>query len=143
MRRDREPPSWAPSRRAPLPGRTDASDHASLLRSASRAGVAVWAGAWTLFLAWRATGDGSGALGGAAATLLGVALCAFVVWTRPLLGGVLLNAAGVAAAVALEHPAARALLAAPAVVLGVMALSGAVRGRAAAGRCATSRAPAS
>jgi hypothetical protein len=107
----------------------DRAAHAQLLRWAGRIGVAAWAGVWLVFVALSAFSEGATALWPAAALAAALALCVVTVWTRPVLGGVLLNVAGVVAAASFHHPAARALLAAPAVFLGVVAILGAIRGR--------------
>lgn len=86
--------------------------------------VASWAGFW----AWFVVADGFSHAGGGdpgsvAMALAGVVLLiglATLAWSRPRIGGSALVAGGVGAAVFFSHPTALAILAAPAVGLGVL-----------------------
>jgi hypothetical protein len=96
-----------------------------VLRTLLRALLIVWAGFW----AWFALAV---AYGGAeapppwwipAGMLAVLALLVLLAWKRPMAGGIALVAAGAAAASFFRHPATQALLAAPAILLGIGCLA--------------------
>ena len=92
---------------------------ARALRLALRALLALWAAPWLLFALAHLPEEGLSALPyvlGFALVLLGLVIAA---WRWPFAGGLALAAAGAAAAAYFPHWAARAGLAAPAVVLGL------------------------
>jgi hypothetical protein len=85
-----------------------------------RAALLVWAGFWSWFVIAVTFGEEPAPpawipLAWFAALGALVALC----WKRPTLGGLALTLASVWAAISFAHPGARALLAAPAFVLGL------------------------
>jgi hypothetical protein len=88
---------------------------------------AAWALAWTAFAVAAAAGEGGASLPYAAAFVASLAAVLGAAWRWPRGGGVAAIAAGVVGAVLVDHGVARLLLFAPAVLLGVAALTSAPR----------------
>ena len=96
-----------------------------LFRVVVRALLAVWAAGWSWFVLAVAYGgaEASPPAWIPAAWLLALAALVGLAWTRPAVGGLVLVAAGIAAAASLDHPGARALLAGPPIALGLACLA--------------------
>ncbi|MGE0480196.1 MAG: hypothetical protein AB7Q17_06955 [Phycisphaerae bacterium] len=91
------------------------------LRWIARAGLVVWAAFWTWFAIAAGASDGAAALPHVAKIVGGVVTVALVAWRWPAVGGPLAVAAGAAAWTYFPHPGAQALLATPAIALGILA----------------------
>jgi hypothetical protein len=100
----------------------------SVFRRAWLALGAAWALAWTAFAVAAASAEGPASVPYAAAFVASLAAVLGAAWRWPRGGGVAAIAAGVTGALLVDHLAARLLLFAPAVLLGVLALA-AARGR--------------
>lgn len=86
----------------------------------ARSLLLLWAGFWIWFVAVDVFSEPSrAAFGWGALWLVSLGLLVLLCWTRPLWGGLLLGAAGVWAASCFDNASARALLAAPAIALGL------------------------
>jgi hypothetical protein len=97
------------------------------LRLVLRGLLLAWAGFWAWFVIVVSVGElPRPPLWIPVAWLGSLALLVLLCWKRPTLGGLTLVAAGVGASVFFDNPGARALLAAPAIVLGLGCL---VQGR--------------
>lgn len=96
-----------------------------------RAGLLAWAGFWGWFAAAVVIGEARGGERGgipyAAALIVILAGLLFAAFRWPRLGGALLVAAGVGAAVFFNSAAAQMWLAAPAIVLGALSMLAPVR----------------
>jgi hypothetical protein len=97
-----------------------------VLRWVPRIAVTVWAGFWGWFVLMAGSSDLRQGLAGTgpilAAWLGGLATLVIAVWARPRLGGILMVAAGVAAAYLFPRTDTRLILALPAGVIGLAAL---------------------
>src|SRR5262249_23962672 len=86
--------------------------------------VLAWAGFWAWFVVAVSIGEPPPPPWWIpTAWLAGLTVLRLLCWKRPLLGGLVLVGAGVWAAAAFDDPGARALLAAPAIVLGLACLA--------------------
>ena len=102
--------------------KTPSASHATwqrVLRLLLRGLLVLWAGFWAWFVVMASVGEPPAPPWWIpAAWLASLALLVALCWKRPTLGGLVLLAAGILAAVVFDDPGARALLAAPAVALG-------------------------
>lgn len=98
-----------------------------IFRIVSRALVVAWAGFWAWFVIAVSLGEPPAPpLWIPAAWLTSLAALVVACWRWPVAGGALLAGAGIWAGAFFANPWARALLAAPAVVLGLVILAGAL-----------------
>jgi hypothetical protein len=106
-----------------------------LLRASLRVLLVAWAATWSWFVLAVSLGEPPPPPWWIPAAWLGsLALLVFLCWRLPRLGGALLAAAGVGAALYFRNPGAQALLAAPAVALGLATLAVGGSGRPASAR---------
>lgn len=95
-----------------------------VLRLAIRGLVLAWAGFWAWFVVTVSIGEPpSPPLWIPTAWLASLTVLVVLCWKRPVLGGLALLASGIGAAAVFDDPGARALLAAPAIVLGLACLA--------------------
>jgi hypothetical protein len=93
-----------------------------ILRSALRVSLVAWAGFWAWFVL-AASLDQPPPLWIPVAWLTSLSLLVVLGWRWPRLGGFVLVAAGAWSATYFDHPGARALLSAPALVIGIGCLA--------------------
>src|SRR5262245_19311250 len=108
----------------------DRSRVSRVLRLVVRWLVLAWAGFWAWFVVAVSIGEPPPPpLWIPAAWLAGLTALVVLCWKRPVLGGLALLASGVWAFATFANPGARALLAAPAIVLGLGCLASGWSGR--------------